>query len=280
MDEGMDKNMKKMYFPQKRRSLLLIFLLFFSGLFPCLIFLCRGEETFASLPVKVVLFPFREAVLSAQLEGIIVHQQYRVGERFKKEDVLVKLDDSKYRNDLIKAEAALREAELNTRFMEQKAKDNQRLYADGLQSDIELKRSLFEAELARERLKGAVAARVDAIRNLAFCTLKAPFNGTVETILAKNFETVKSSQPILGIIDDTSLLAVMNLPTNKLATTRRGQEITIKINETKQFVTGKVFEIAGRADHRSETFEVKVLLDNGKNQMKAGMSGILVKIGK
>jgi hypothetical protein len=72
----------------------------------------------------------------------------------------------------------------------------------------------------------------------------------------------------------------MNLPTNKLAATYRGQEITIKINETRQSVTGKVFEIAGRADHRSETFEVKVLLNNDTHKMKAGMSGILVKIGK
>jgi RND family efflux transporter MFP subunit len=276
----MDNSMKIKKFFQSKKTLSALFLLVFFPLLPNADFLYSAEETFESLPVKVVLFPFREAVLSTQQEGIIVYQQFRAGERFKKDDVLVKLDDSKYKNDLVKAESAVREAELNIKFMEQKAKDNQRLYADGLQSDIELKRSIFEAELARERLKGAVAARVDAMRNLAFCTLKAPFNGTVETLLAKNFETVKSSQPIVGIIDDTNLLAVMNLPTNKLAATYRGQEITIKINETRQSVTGKVFEIAGRADHRSETFEVKVLLNNDTHKMKAGMSGILVKIGK
>lgn len=239
-----------------------------------------GEDTFASLPVKVVLFPFREAVLSTQIEGIIVNQPFRSGERFKKGDMLVKLDDSKYKNDLIKAESTVREAQLNLKFMEQKAKDNQRLYADGLQSDIELKRSLFEADLAKERLSFAIVARLDAVRNLAYCTLKAPFDGTVETLLARNFETVKSSQPILGIIDDTRLLAVMNLPTSKLGGTRRGQKFTIRINETGKQVTGTVFEIAGRADHRSETFEIRVLLDNSKHLMKAGMSGILAGIGK
>ncbi|MBR2365518.1 MAG: efflux RND transporter periplasmic adaptor subunit [Lentisphaeria bacterium] len=243
-------------------------------------FSLHAVDSLDSLPVKVVLFPFREAVLATQIEGTIISQEFRQGERFKKEDVLVKLDERKYRDELLKAEASVKEAELNIRFTEQKAQDNKRLYADGLQSDIEVKRSVFEADLAKIRLQGAMAALNDAKRNLAFCTVKAPFDGTVETLLARNFETVKGSQPILGIIDDTRLLAVMNLPTNKLASTRRGDKVTVRINETGGEVTGTVFEIAGRADHRSETFEIRVLLENRDHQMKAGMSGTLVKIGK
>ena len=72
----------------------------------------------------------------------------------------------------------------------------------------------------------------------------------------------------------------MNLPTSKLSGTKIGQTVTVKINETGKAVSGKVFEIAGKADHRSETFEVKVLLDNKDHLMKAGMSGILLKTGK
>lgn len=243
-------------------------------------FRLQGAELLESLPVKVVLFPFREAVLSTQLEGIITSQKFRPGERFKKDDVLVKLDERKYKNELLKAESAVREAEMNVKYSDQKAKDNQRLFADGLQSDIELKKSLLEANLAKEKLQTAIIARADAMRNLNFCTLKAPFDGTVENLLARDFETVKSSQPILGIIDDTRLFAVVNLPTSKLKSTKRGQVFTVKINETGQSVSGTVYEIAGRADHRSETFEVKILLDNKNNQMKAGMSGVLLKIGK
>lgn len=260
--------------------LFLLGLVFYTGVFSDNSTDLKGSELLESLPVKVVLFPFREAVLSTQIEGIILKQNFRMGERFKKNDILVKLDDSKYKNELLKMESAVREAELNVKYTDQKAKDNQRLFNDGLQSDIELKRSLLEADVAKEKLRIALAARSDAMRNLYFCTVKAPFDGTVETLLARDFETVKSSQPILGIIDDTQLLAVMNLPTNKLAGTKRGQIFTVKINETGKAVSGKVFEIAGKADHRSETFEVKILLDNKDHLMKAGMSGILLKIGK
>ena len=261
-----------MYLPAKSPFLFLLVLSLFTGIFSL-----RGSELLESLPVKVVLFPFREAVLSTQIEGIVISQNFRAGERFRKNDILVKLDDTKYKNELLKAESAVREAELNVKYTDQKAKDNQRLFTDGLQSDIELKRSLFEAEIAKEKLRIAQVARSDAMRNLFFCTVKAPFDGTVETLLARDFETVKSSQPIVGIIDDTKLFAVMNLPTSRMAGTKIGQSVSIRIHETNKQVSGKIFEIAGKADHRSETFEVKVLLDNREHLMKAGMSGILLK---
>ena len=59
-----------------------------------------ADMTYDSLPVKVVLFPFREAILSTQIDGVVVKYKFRGGERFKKSDVLLKLDDKKYNNDL------------------------------------------------------------------------------------------------------------------------------------------------------------------------------------
>ena len=59
-----------------------------------------ADMTYDSLPVKVVLFPFREAILSSQIDGVVVKYNFRGGERFKKSDVLLKLDDKKYNNDL------------------------------------------------------------------------------------------------------------------------------------------------------------------------------------
>ena len=70
--------------------LLLVFLVSLSG----------AEMTYDSLPVKVVLFPYREAILSTQIDGVVVKYNFRGGERFKKSDVLLKLDDKKYNNDL------------------------------------------------------------------------------------------------------------------------------------------------------------------------------------
>jgi len=241
--------------------------------------LSAADPDYGALPVKVVLFPFREATLSTQIDGVIAKYNFRGGERFKKSDVLLMLDDQKNRNELRRAESLLREAGLNVDFMKQKLADNERLYKNDLQSEIEVLRSKFEFTVAVERQQTAMINRDDAALHLLFCTIRAPFDGSVEKLLTREFETVRSGQPVLSIIDDNQLLAVMNLPSRQLPSVFIGIPVTVKIMENGKTVTGDVYEIASRADHRSETFEIKVRIDNRNHLFKAGMSGILVKIG-
>lgn len=238
-----------------------------------------ADMTYDSLPVKVVLFPFREAILSTQIDGVVVKYNFRGGERFKKSDVLLKLDDKKYNNDLQRMRSLMKEAELNANYTRQKWEDNKRLFKEDLQSEIEVIKSELDAKVGAERYQTAQINYADALLQLAFCTIRAPFDGTVEKLLTREFETVRSGQPLISIIDDNQLLAVMNLPTAELPKIKIGIPVTFKVHENGKTVTGSVFEIAGRADHRSETIEIKVLIDNAEHHFSAGMSGTLMKIG-
>ncbi len=238
-----------------------------------------ADMTYDSLPVKVVLFPFREAILSTQIDGVVVKYNFRGGERFKKSDVLLKLDDKKYNNDLQRMRSLMKEAELNANYTRQKWEDNKRLFKEDLQSEIEVIKSELDAKVGAERYQTAQINYADALLQLAFCTIRAPFDGTVEKLLTREFETVRSGQPLISIIDDNQLLAVMNLPTVELPKIKIGIPVTFKVHENGRVVTGSVFEIAGRADHRSETIEIKVLIDNAEHHFSAGMSGTLMKVG-
>lgn len=238
-----------------------------------------ADMTYDSLPVKVVLFPFREAILSTQIDGVVVKYNFRGGERFKKSDVLLKLDDKKYNNDLQRMRSLMKEAELNANYTRQKWEDNKRLFKEDLQSEIEVIKSELDAKVGAERYQTAQINYADALLQLAFCTIRAPFDGTVEKLLTREFETVRSGQPLISIIDDNQLLAVMNLPTVELPKIKIGIPVTFKVHENGRGVTGSVFEIAGRADHRSETIEIKVLIDNAEHHFSAGMSGTLMKVG-
>ena len=238
-----------------------------------------ADMTYDSLPVKVVLFPFREAILSTQIDGVVVKYNFRGGERFKKSDVLLKLDDKKYNNDLQRMRSLMKEAELNANYTRQKWEDNKRLFKEDLQSEIEVIKSELDAKVGAERYQTAQINYADALLQLAFCTIRAPFDGTVEKLLTREFETVRSGQPLISIIDDNQLLAVMNLPTVELPKIKIGIPVTFKVHEDGRVVTGSVFEIAGRADHRSETIEIKVLIDNAEHHFSAGMSGTLMKVG-
>lgn len=238
-----------------------------------------AENDYQSLPVKVVLFPIREATLSTMIDGMIAHCHFRAGERFKKGDVLFRIDDRRYRNELNRAESQIREAALAVRFAQQKKDDNERLFKSDLQSELEVQKARFDYDVALEREQSAKVSRDYAALLLQFCVVRAPFDGTVEKLLTREFEMVRSGQPVLSILDDNQLLAVLNLPSVSLAKVKIGLPVTVKITENGKTVKGDIYEIASRADHRSETFEIKVRIDNSAHLFKAGMSGVLVKVG-
>ena len=238
-----------------------------------------AEPDYRSLPVKAVLFPIREATLSTMIDGMIAKYHFRSGERFRKKDVLFRIDDRRYRNELDRAESQVREAALGVRFAQQRKEDNERLFKNDLQSELEVQKARFDYDVAVEREQSAKVSRDYAALLLQFCVVRAPFDGTVEKLLTREFEMVRSGQPVLSILDDNQLLAVMNLPSVSLAKVRIGLPVTVKITENGKTVKGEIYEIASRADHRSETFEIKVRIDNSAHLFKAGMSGVLVKVG-
>lgn len=232
--------------------------------------------SYDDLPVKVVLFPFREVVLSARVDGVIAVHQKRNGERFRKGELLLRLDDRHCRNELMKAEAAFLEAKSTAEFSRKVMEDNRKLFRQDMQSELEMRKKELEVTVAESRRTVAEANREEAAMQLDYCSVKAPFEGRVERLFTKEYESVRTGQPLLSILDDDRLLGVMNLPSSLLGTTKPGGKVTIRIKENGQTVSGTIFEIAGRADHRSETFEVKALIDNSGHLLNAGMTGILV----
>jgi len=93
----------------------------------------------------------------------------------------------------------------------------------------------------------------------------------------QDFEYVRTSQPIMEIIDDHQLLAVMYLPSIRKKDMKLGTDMMFRIDETGTTHSGRVYEIAGQIDARSRTFEVKALIDNHNRKLTAGMSGVLVE---
>ena len=204
-------------------------------------------------PVKVVLFPFREAEIAAKVDGTVKEYKFRVGERFKAGEVLVLLDDTRYRIDCERAEASAQDAKIQAEFADESYVSQKKLFDENFQSKIELKRREAESASANAR--------------------KKIVDGKIEEVLCREHETVRAGQPLFKVIDDGKLLAVMNVPVSAPRTI--GTELSFRFAGHPDVVKGKVFEVSPRADHRSGTIEIKALIDNSDGKLTAGLTGVL-----
>ena len=214
----------------------------------------------ADLPVKAVLFPFRESVISARIDSVLQPCRVRIGEKFAAGTVLATLDDARSTNEVNRATGQYE-------FAKASYEDKKALRAKNFTSDYELKKAEFDYRTAQTALE-------DAKLNLSFCTIRAPFAGKVVEILTREYETTRPGQPLFRIIDDNTLLAVLNVPLNS-PYTRTGTPVTLKLDNGAT-AAGKVYEVTPQADHRTGTVRIRVLIDNAEGRFFAGMTGELI----
>ena len=221
-----------------------------------------AQQPQGATPNLAVMFePKLQAVVSAEVSSRVVLVAKEMGEPFKKGDVLFRLDDESFVQNLKKTQAAARAAAAN--------------YKTTVRLREDKSASVNDLEYASRDLATAEANAVLARKDLVACTLAAPFPGRVKRVLVREHEWVERGKPLVEIVDDAVLLAKILLPSWSIGRIPVGMDMQIMVNETGEAVTGKVFRVGEVIDAASATYEVQVEVDNSHRTLRAGMTGVL-----
>lgn len=226
--------------------------------------------------IKAVLIPIREAVLASRADGIITKLNVKFGDRFNKDDIIAQIDDTRCKIEIERIESLIKESEVQKKFADENLKNQKEI--GEMASKFDLRKAELEVETTAARLSSLKSGKKEAELQLEYCTMRAPFSGRVEEILTREFEAVRSAQPLLRVIDDNQLLAVMNIPVSSLGKAGKDTKLKLKLGPEEIEREGVVSEISPRADHRSDTIEIRALVDNADKKLTAGMTGVLVNV--
>lgn len=237
---------------------------------------CKADDNDADTEVtNVVFFPYREAILASRIDGVVLANQLRIGQTFKAGEVLVKLDPTHYQIEIERVNATINEQLILLDFAKDAQKIQEEMYKESMTSELEVKKARLDVATATARLQTTAINLKDAKMQLAYCEIIAPFDGRIEEIITRSFETLKAGQPLMKIIDDNQLKATMFVPVSMLDKLKLGTEVTVTCTDTKPALVlkGKVYEIATRADPQSNTIKIHVLVPNKDGKVTAGMIG-------
>jgi RND family efflux transporter MFP subunit len=187
------------------------------------------------------------------------------------------MDEKYYEQIKNNIDAAFKEAKARKDFAEFEYKQQVQLFQKGVTGKMGVEESKLKAELAIAKYQQVQAKLNLADFDLKSCCIPSPINGRVLKKVAHEFEFVRAGEPVVELIDDTGLLAVMHFPSSTVNDIHEGGKFNIKIAETGKVYKAIITGISAKVDARSQTFEVKARIDNKDGNLRAGMSGQIVK---
>jgi membrane fusion protein (multidrug efflux system) len=196
--------------------------------------------------------------ISTKISNIVTAVRFRDGERVKRGQVLVQLDDAQARADVSAAQATLTESE------------SQYNRSRELMNTQALSKSTFDQlegtlKANRARLAAASARLEDTV-------IRAPFSGRVG-LRRVSVGALISPGDVITTLDDTSVIKLdFSVPENFLASLREGLPIraTAPAFPGRSFA-GSVASIDSRVDMTTRSVTVRALLANDDGALKPGM---------
>lgn len=214
-----------------------------------------------------------QATVSAQTSGRIAEIRFDVDDVVKKDQLLVRFNDTQQRASARSAEAALKETltradELATEFDRARA-----LFAKGTIAQARLDTVKANFAAAKSRAEAARAQALQAREQLAYTEVRAPYGGVVTKRHVETGELANAGQPLMTGFSLEKLRIRVDVPQKFSDPVRRGARAFVLHNGMRVAVTSvTVFPFAAPA---SNTFTARLMLPDRHDGLYPGM---LVKV--
>jgi RND family efflux transporter MFP subunit len=203
--------------------------------------------------------PERKADLRAEVSALVLKVLKENGEVVKRGDVLVRLDETTFRDSLASAEASARAAGQALDQAERQLERMKTLRASGMTSaqamdDAEVRLNNARSEVAAARTRAAQARQ-----QMERTVVRAPFDGVVSERKVSAGDTAAAGKELLKVIDPTSMRFEGQVSADSISAVKIGQPVLFRVNGyTGEDFRGTVKRVDAAANEVTRQVEVLV----------------------
>ena len=215
---------------------------------------------------------YQEVQISPEISGKIKKIHCSVGDRVKRGDLLVEIDDELRRIILRQKKALLKKAEATSKKARKDARKGITLFKEGVISDSESDDSELGEQVADAELDLARADVMRAEKELRDTKIVAPFDGKVALEDVEIGKMVTPGQDLLTLVDMTKVKILVTISELDIAKLSVGSVVEVVIDSLPdQHFSGKVETVGLKADDVTRTFPVEIVVLNEEENLLSGM---------
>ncbi len=203
-----------------------------------------------------------DAVLSSRAMGPVMQEHVRIGERVKKGDVLLEIEERMNRGMLSQAQGALAQAQAAEALSVTNLKRFEALFGEQACSQLELDMARMQHETAAGAIKQAQGA-VDAAGAVASeSMIRAPFDGIIIEKFVNIGDLVAPGRPLVRIQSKVGRDLKFNVRAQDVRQLVLGTIIQCNMDGSNQRVEAEITEFSPSADPMTHTVTVKARLSD------------------
>lgn len=225
-----------------------------------------------------------------QVAGTLTRLCVEEGQAVRKGQVLFVIDQVPYIAALRTAEANVEAAKAGVATSQLTYDSKQKLYAQKVVSEFDLKTSYNNLLTAKAQLAQAEAQRVNAANNLSYTEVKSPADGVVGTLPFRAGALVSPSMPksLTTVSDNSNMYVYFSMTENQMLELirRYGSKekalaempaIILQLNDRSTYPQeGKIETISGVIDASTGTVSLRAVFPNKEGLLTSGGSGNVV----
>lgn len=214
----------------------------------------------------------KDVTLSASVPGIVDQVLVQRGQSVKEGELLIRLDQKGYRFNVQHARAALEASIVQSDQTKVETKRIQQLLRSGAAPEAAMDRTLAQQKGAHAQQKAAAVSLRSAKKALKDAEVVAPFNGRVVDIFVEEGENAPSMPPtmLVRMVQNSQLEVQIHVPEIHSSWTHVGNEATVHFDSANITKKGSVTFVSNVISPQTRTFEVRILVDNKTEEIKAG----------
>ena len=229
----------------------------------------KGSNPFITASGKIEAV--NSANLSTRMMGHVNKVHVKVGEKVRKGQLLISINNTDLQAKRAQVNAGINEA---TAAFNNAQKDYDRfknLFADNSASQKELDDITAHYEMAKARLESANQMKNEVNAQFAYANITAPFNGIVTNKFIEEGDMANPGMPLIAMETPGKFEVTAMVPENEISQIKSGSEVDVLVKSLDKSIKGKVTEVSTSAKNTGGQFLVKVVLESTEANILSGM---------
>ena len=211
------------------------------------------------------------ADLGTRMMGFVDRIYVKVGDRVKKGQVLLVINNADLQAKLARANAGIAEAKAGFANAEKDYNRYKNLLAANSASQKEMDDMATNFEMAKARLEVAQQVKNEVNAQFSYANIRAPFDGVVTQRFVEPGDLANPGTTLIALESPGSFQVYANVPENEISRINTGSQVKVTIKSIDERIDGQVVEVSSSAISTGGQYLVKVALAHAGKEIRSGM---------